>query len=232
MIVLDNSELVFKDENFNSVRRVDSGRGITGAVAKSGETALATDTLADDTYDAQVDGMASEYLQSLLVVVSTRLRACDRDTRDDTRHPCFQHAPPPHPANVYARTPLRQPVRNANEKVVALLQCVNKLEAGVEPYEPSERPCFDEADSAYLEHVSSLISLAVKNATTKMNAEQDLDRSRALFEISHELTAQPTLKAVMQTVRKRCNKLFECQRATLFKVSAQSHSFRAWGVGG
>ena len=39
VIVIDtNSELVFKDEGFNSVRRIEGGRGITGAVAKSGES--------------------------------------------------------------------------------------------------------------------------------------------------------------------------------------------------
>ena len=81
--------------------------------------------------------------------------------------------------DVRDRTAIGQPVRNASDKVVALLQCVNKLEAGVEPYEPSERPCFDEADSAYLEHVAALITLAVKNASMNIHAEQALENTVA-----------------------------------------------------
>ena len=68
LIVIEGDELVIKDDDFRTMRRIPSSHGISGAVAVDGEPLSLDDALADDRYEPQVDCVPGLQTRSMLVV--------------------------------------------------------------------------------------------------------------------------------------------------------------------
>ena len=106
---------------------------------------------------------------------------------------------------------------------VALLQAINKLEPIEEPYTLPQTPTFTSTDASLLAHIATLITSAHRHAQSESRHLLDISRAKALFDIGQEITASSSeLVKVMQTVRRRCAKLFDCERCTLFTIDVDS----------
>ena len=68
LIVIEGDELVIKDDDFRTVRRIPQSHGIAGAVAVQGETVVLDNALGDERYDPQVDCVPGLQTRSMLVV--------------------------------------------------------------------------------------------------------------------------------------------------------------------
>jgi adenylate cyclase len=191
--VIEGDELVIKDDDFRTVRRVPQSNGISGAVAVGGEPCVLDNALADERYDQQVDCVPGLQTRSMVVV----------------------------------------PVKAATGRLgtIALLQAVNKLDTYEEPYSVSRIARFDENDVALLTHIARLITSAHQQAQLESRHLLELSRSKALLDVAQEISAQGNeMKQVMQVVRKRCNKLFDCERCTLFVVDEDGNSLSGLSV--
>ena len=105
LILIDGDELVIKDDDFRTVRRLPRSHGISGAVAADGEPLCLDNALADSRYDPQVDCVPGMQTRTMAVVP---VRASGK--RDDRAPAGRQQARHPHRALLAAaRATLQRP---------------------------------------------------------------------------------------------------------------------------
>ena len=106
------------------------------------------------------------------------------------------------------------PVRDAQENIVAVMQCINKQESGADgPVVP-----FNETDMMLMGYLQSQVGVILRNAVTRKALTVESGRVGALLDIVKSLNAGMGTASLIFTITNRTPALVNADRCTVYMV--------------
>lgn len=107
------------------------------------------------------------------------------------------------------------PIRDAKDNIVAVMQCINKLETGSES---ADAIPFGETDMLLMGYLQSQVGVILRNAVTRQALKIESGRVGALLDIVKSLNAGMGTASLLFTISNRTPALVNADRCTVYMV--------------
>ncbi len=112
------------------------------------------------------------------------------------------------------------PIRDAQDQIVAVMQCINKLKKGDEgaSSKAGDVVAFSEIDEVIMDHLQSQVGVILRNSVTKEALRNEHSKVGALLDIVRSLNAGMGTASLVFTITNRTPALVNAHRCTLYMV--------------
>jgi len=146
-------------------------------------------------------------------------------TSDDRFDPSFDQT------GRVTKSLLAAPIVDFDLSVLGVLQAVNKMPRGEQPFEGADTSNvlpFDRNDEQIVEHLTQHVGIALRNAQLYREAVSASDRATGLLNTIQSLSLDLGTQSLLLTITMHANKIVSAQRSTVFLLDEANQQL--WSV--